>query len=133
MTGRFDLPALLMAVEAERDRRGMSWADLAREIGVAASTVRRYGTALDAEADGVLAVVGWLGTAPEDYIAGDAVPGVRLACSEGAHIRVDMELMASVDGTGGAPGRTRTTIQRLVDVAQRSRRSVASLTRVSQV
>jgi hypothetical protein len=23
MTGRFDLPALLMAVEAERDRRGM--------------------------------------------------------------------------------------------------------------
>lgn len=81
----------------------------------------------------MLAVVGWLGTAPEDYIAGDAVPGVQLGWHDGAHIRVDMELVASVEGRRGARGRTRTTIQGLVDVAQRGGRTVASLTRVSDL
>ena len=133
-TRPFDLRALFHAVNAERERQGLSWSRLARQVGVAVSTLRRFEEADDAEADGVLAVLAWLGTAPEDYIAGDAVPGVLLADAAGGHIRVDMELVAQALGEpGGAKGRTRTSIQRLAAIAQRSERPVASLTRFSPV
>ena len=123
----------LMSDENERERQGLSLAAVARQIGVAASTIRRYEAASDAEADGVLAVVAWLETAPEDYIEGTAIPGIRLALPYRGHIRVDMELVANVEGNSGANGRTRTTIQRLVNVAQLAGRRVASLTRVRRV
>ncbi len=133
-TGQFDLRALFLAADAERERGGASWAALARQIGVAASTMRRYEHAADAEADGVLAVVAWLGAAPEDYLTGVAAPGERLAATAGGHIRVDMELVAAAEGDPrGAQGRTRTTIQRLVEVTQRAGRPVASLTRISEL
>lgn len=132
--GPFDLRALFFAVNAERERQSLSWSGLARQVGVAASTMRRFEDADDAEADGVLAVLAWLESAPEDYIAGDAVPAVRLADVAGGQVRVDMELVASALGDrGGAKGRTRTSIQRLTLIAQRSGRPVASLTRISQV
>ena len=67
----FDLQRLFRAVDAQRERHGLSWAALARQVGVAASTIRRFGEAEDAEADGVLALVIWLGAAPEDYVRGD--------------------------------------------------------------
>jgi len=115
-------------------RQGLSWAALAREVGVAASTIRRFGEADDAEADGVLAAVRWLGAAPEDYVAGDAVRGQRLRPDGSGYVRVDMELVAIAKGDpSDVGGRARTSIQRLVEVAQRSRRPVASLTRLSEV
>lgn len=130
----FDLRALFLAVSAERERQGLSWSGLARRVGVAASTIRRFEDADDAEADGVLGVLAWLKAAPEDYIAGETVPGVQLADAPNGYIRVDMELVAVALGdAGGAKGRTRTSIQRLAAIAQRSERPVASLTRVSQV
>ena len=130
----FDLPAVFRAVDIERQLHDLSWAALARQIGVAASTMRRYETADDAEADGVLAVLRWLGTAPEHYITGGAVKGQLLPAGEQGYIRVDMELIAVASGDpNGASGRTRTSIQHLVEVAQRSGRPVASLTRFSEV
>ena len=130
----FDLPALFVAADTERKREGLSWAALARQIGVAASTLRRYEVADDAEADGVLAVVRWLGAAPEDYVTGGAVRGQLLPVSEGGFIRVDMELIAVASGErNGARGRTRTSIQKLVEVAQHSGEPVASLTRIANV
>lgn len=134
MTPLFDLRALFVAVNAERERQGLSWAALARRIGVAASTLRRFAQADDSEADGVLAAVRWLGTTPEDYVEGDAVMGSQLGAGDGSHVRVDMDLVAAASGDSrGANGRTRTSIQRLVDVAQRSRQPVASLTRLTEV
>ena len=131
---RFDLGGLFSAVAVERERRGLSWAELSRQVGVAASTIRRMADADDAEADGVLAMIGWLGVAPESFVSGDQVPGEVLSTGEGGYIRVDMELVAEADGDPrGSRGRTRTTIQRLVEVAQRSGQPVASLTRVSDV
>ena len=51
----------------------------------------------------------------------------------GGYIRVDMDLVADAAGDRrGAQGRTRTTIQRLVEIAQGSGRPVASLTRWSK-
>lgn len=131
-TALFDLKQLFGAIDAKRQYQGLSWAALGREVGVSASTIRRFGKAEDAEADGVLALIRWLGVTPEDFIDGDSVPGERLASYGDGYVRVDMELVAVADGDcRGARGRTRTSIQRLVDVAQRSERTVASLTRLA--
>ncbi len=133
-TPLFELRGLFLEVDAERERRGLSLAALAREIGVAASTIRRFGNRDDAEADGVLALVRWLGVAPEDFVSGSEVEGERLRSPGVGYVRVDMESVAKAAGDPrGAGGRTRTTIQNLVGVAQRSGRSVASLTRLSEV
>lgn len=130
----FDLRALFLAVDAERERQAISWAALSRQIGVAASTIRRFKEANDAEADGVLAVVRWLGSAPEDFVAGAAVRGSPLPATDGRYIRVDMELVRHAIGAPtGANARTRTSIQKLVEVSQRSRQPVASLTRIADV
>ena len=127
----FDLEELFRALDAERERRGMSWVALARNVGVSPSTIRRYRDADDAEADGVLALVRWLGVAPEDFVAGTSVPGETLAPEVDGFIRVDM---GEVSQVSGEPHRgTRTTIQRLIDVAQRSGRPVAALTRLSKL
>ncbi len=129
----FDLGGLFRDVVTERERRGLSWAELSREVGVSSSTIRRFGEAEDAEADGVLALVRWLRVAPERYVLGRSCSGERLVEPGDGVVRVDMALVAEAAGDSrGARGRSRTTIQRLVDVAQRSGRSVASLTRRSE-
>ncbi len=130
---RFDLAALFDAVDDERVRRALTWAALARQIGVAPSTIRRFGRADDAEADGVLATIRWLDAVPEDYVIGGDVVGTRLD-STGGQVRVDMASVARANGDPrGAAGRTRTTIQNLVAASQRSGRPVASLTRLTEV
>ncbi len=127
---RFDLGALYRSVDQERQRRRLTWAGLANEVGVAASTIRRYRQADDAEADGVLTLVHWLGVAPENYMTGGPVRGVLLRAGSDRCVRVDMELVASACGDPrGSVGRSRTTIQRLVEVADSSGQPVASLTR----
>lgn len=131
---RFDLHALFVAVDEERRARGLSWSGAANDIGVATSTIRRYRVADDAEADGVLAVLCWLGAAPEAFIEG--VPGVGqpLQKPRSGYVRVDMgEVVRATGHRRAGDNRTRTTIQRLVESAQLADQSVASLTRVSEV
>lgn len=131
---QFDLRGLFQSIDAERSHRGLSWVALARHVGVATSTIRRFGEADDAEADGVLALVRWLGVAPEDYINSDSGEGRRLPPPGAGYVRVDMERVAKAKGDSrGARGKTRTTIQSLVAVAQDSGLPVAALTRVSAV
>lgn len=128
----FDLSQLWRSIDEERQARGMTWASLSEEVGVGVSTIRRFSEASDAEADGVLALVGWLGVAPECFIAESSVDGSPLPESGGGMIRVDMGAIAQLThGEVVAQGRTRTTIQRLVGAAQASGRTVASLTRWS--
>lgn len=130
----FDLQGLFRAVDGERQRQGLTWADLARQVGVAASTIRRFGEADDAEADGVLALIRWLGVTPEDYVRGDSVRGDPLRGGGDGYVRVDMELVARAKGDPrGARGRTRSSIQNLVLVAQCSGQPVAALTFFSEV
>ena len=128
----FDLRGLFRAIGVEREHRGVSWADVGREAGVAVSTIRRFQEADDAEADGVLALVRWLAVVPEDFVMNGSVKGVRLRGAGEGHVRVDMELVAKAAGDPrGARGRTRTTIQNLVAAAERSDQPMAQLTRVS--
>lgn len=131
---RFDLRALFSAVDAERQRRGLTWAAVGPLIGVSPSTIRRFDRADDAEADGVLAAIRWLDAIPEAYLTGGETAGTRLPAAGEGHVRVDMEVVAEANGDArGASGRTRTTIQALVAAADRSQQPIAALTRLSDM
>ena len=97
-TATFDLRTLLQAVDEERRSQGLSWSALSAYVGVSASTIRRFGVADDAEADGVLAMVRWLGVAPEDFVRGGAVRGHRLPTESAGFVRVDMGAVARAAG-----------------------------------
>ena len=128
----FDLRALFEALNTARDRRGLSWTALSREIGVASSTIRRFANADDAEADGVLAALQWLDAIPEHYVINSDVAGTRLQPTNEGHVRVDMQAVAEANGDPrGANGRSRTTIQTLTTAATCSSQPIASLTRLT--
>ena len=132
--GTIDLAELATAVEDARIAQGLTRADVARRVGVAASTIKRLATAADAEADGVLALIGWLEVPPEHFVAESTVAGELLPMSGNGLIRVDMDRVAALPSwtVPGRPG-SRTSIQHLVAAAQSARATVASLTRWSPV
>lgn len=132
--GQFDLSDLSRWIDETRADRDLTWAALSKQVGVATSTIRRFSTASDAEADGVLALIGWLGIAPEQFVVNSKVAGVPLPPSGDGVIRVDMALVVDLrSGPRRARPGTRTTIQRLVAAAQASEMPVASLTRWSPI
>ena len=130
--GSFDLNELSCSIDQARADRGLTWTQLSQEVGVATSTIRRFASASDAEADGVLALIGWLGAAPEQFVVDSDVVGVLLPPAGDGVIRVDMSLVTELPAS---PRRsrvgTRTTIQRLVMAAQASEATIASVTRWS--
>ncbi len=72
---RFDPPAIFAALDAERRRRGLTWAQVAAQTGVAESTLRRTREHGRLEADGVLAMAEWLGRPVEEFTRpGDLPP-----------------------------------------------------------
>lgn len=131
--GHFDLSDLFDSIHEERTRRAMTWKALSDEVGVSAATIRRFGSAADAEADGVLALIRWLDVPPEQFISDGAVSGERLPPAAGGYVRVDMHLVAQAAGAaGGSRGRSRTTIQRLAETAAVAGQTIASLVRLSE-
>jgi len=64
---RFDAKALYAALDEQRRARGLTWADVARETGVAASTLKRTQDGGRLELDGALAMVTWLGRTVESF------------------------------------------------------------------
>ncbi len=131
----FDLAALSRAINEQRTTRGLSWAELSRSVGVSPGTIRRFATASDAEADGVLALVRWLDLPPEHFVPDSTIAGSPLpACVGGAHnvVRVDMMRVAELPSwTRSARPGGRTTVQALVSAVQASGATVASLTHLS--
>lgn len=65
---RFDAKALHQALDEERSRRGMTWTEISKEIGVSASTLRRTKDGGRMEVDGMIAMVCWLGEKVETFI-----------------------------------------------------------------
>lgn len=127
----FDLGELSRRIDEAREERRLTMAALANLVGVSSSTIRRFRTADDAEADGVLALISWLGDPPERFIERSAVVGAQLLPSGTGYVRVDMDLVD--DTTPGGSKRTRTTIQRLATAAQERGCTISSLTRWSRV
>jgi hypothetical protein len=80
----FSLADLYAALDAERQARGLSWAQAARQISrqsereavgpVSASTVTSTRTKAVAEADGVLQMLLWLNRTPESFVPGHPHP-----------------------------------------------------------
>lgn len=76
--GDFDLRALYEALDGQRKARGLSWAQVAREINrpnererygrLSVSTITGLCTRTVAEADGVLQMLRWLDRAPESFL-----------------------------------------------------------------
>lgn len=131
---QFDLNQLSLWIDQARTDRDLTGAQVSREVGVPISTIRRFATASDAEADGVLALIGWLGVAPEQFIVNSTVVGMPLPPTRDGMIRVDMAQIAELPTW---PRRervgTRTTIQQVVMAAQTSGTTIASLTRWSSI
>lgn len=65
---RFDPRALYEALDRRRLARGLTWAQIAREIGVSASTISGTRNGGRLEVDGMLAMVSWLGRPVEDFV-----------------------------------------------------------------
>lgn len=127
--GQFDLNELSRQIEATRLERELSWTEISRQVGVATSTIRRFSHAFDAEADGVLALIGWLGVPPERFIVESDVDGSPLRAARDGVNRVDMDRIAEAESRRPARMSSRTTIQRLVAAAQASGTPVSSLTK----
>jgi len=126
----FDLHRLSTSIDRARIKRQLTWAEVSKDVGVATSTIRRFSSATDAEADGVLALVGWLGVPPEHFVAESRIDGIHLPPRGEGVIRVDMAMvMDALSMKHSGRPRTRTTIQRLTLAALAAGTSISSLTR----
>jgi transcriptional regulator with XRE-family HTH domain len=68
MPARFDTAALCRALDEQRLQRGLTWQQVAREIGVSASTITRTRRGGRLEVDDMLAMVGWLSVPVETFV-----------------------------------------------------------------
>jgi hypothetical protein len=88
----FDIDALYVALDAERQSRRLSWQQLTREINdlfaqvrtrpISASTLRGMRGRATVEGNGVLQMLLWLDRTPESFVAGHPSPneaGAKLA------------------------------------------------------
>jgi hypothetical protein len=64
---RFDTKKLYAALDARRGERGMTWRQVAAEIGVGASTLTRLAKGGRAAFPGVMRIVTWLGRPAADF------------------------------------------------------------------
>ena len=65
---RFDAQALYRALDSQRSARGVTWSQVAAEIGVSVATITRTRTGGRMEVDGMLAMVRWLGVPVETFV-----------------------------------------------------------------
>lgn len=65
---RFDSAALYRALDAQRTARRLTWAQVAAETGVSASTLRATQKGGRLEVDGMLAMVAWVGQPVEAFV-----------------------------------------------------------------
>jgi hypothetical protein len=109
----FDLAALYRAVDSKRLRRRQKWPDVAAEIGLPLKVIRNVQFADVMEADGVLAIVRWLGVAPETFVRPVREGPIPEYMAEGTAWRVDASaLHAALDAARVLQGTTWTAIAR---------------------
>lgn len=139
----FDAVALFEALDRQRRGRGLSWTQVSVEVGVAPSTLTRARHGQRMEADGMRAMVRWLGRSPEDFIVGPRtlvglVP--RGAPGGGRRRRIDTTaLHAGLDARRTAAGLTWADLgaelgvapRMLTRLARRGRIDVGVLARVA--
>ena len=65
-----DVKALHAALDKARESRGLSWRQLAKEIGVSASTISRMSNNLKPDVTAFAAMTTWLGMPAESFYVG---------------------------------------------------------------
>jgi transcriptional regulator with XRE-family HTH domain len=65
---RFDAAALYKALDKQRSDRGLTWSQVAAEIGVSAATIKRTQNGGRMEVDGMLAMVSWLRMSVDAFV-----------------------------------------------------------------
>lgn len=83
MEPKVNIGALYAAMNATRIQRGMSWRDVAGELGLSPSTLTRMGQGKRPDVDAFAAMVAWVGlpaerfmSTPPDTASGDALAEV---------------------------------------------------------
>ncbi|WP_410580166.1 helix-turn-helix domain-containing protein [Amycolatopsis sp. lyj-108] len=66
-----DVNALHTALDATRDAKGLSWRQLAKEIGVSPSTMSRLANDLKPDVNAFAAMVTWLGVSADTFIVNE--------------------------------------------------------------
>lgn len=74
---RFDAKALYAALDNQRTARGLSWKQVAAEVGVSPSTLTRTRRGGRMEVDGMLAMVSWLRVPVETFVTARGPGAVR--------------------------------------------------------
>jgi transcriptional regulator with XRE-family HTH domain len=93
---RFDQTAFYSALDTERQARGLTWKDVARDTGVSASTLSRMSTGRRPDVDGLAALASWSGLDADDFIRsnrsdqGEVRPGIPALVS--SWVRRDPDL-----------------------------------------
>jgi transcriptional regulator with XRE-family HTH domain len=103
---RFDGPALYAALDEQRQLCGLSWHELAGQLGVADSTLRNTRNGGPMETDGILAMLGWLKRKPEDFVHGAKQSLARAAVSRKFGRLNSAALYAALDAERRARGLT---------------------------
>lgn len=65
-----DVLALHAALDATRTARGLSWRQLAKELGISASTISRMANGLRPDVTAFAAMTTWLNMSADDFIVG---------------------------------------------------------------
>jgi transcriptional regulator with XRE-family HTH domain len=68
---RINVPALYAALDAQREAAGLSWRQLAKNLGLSPSTFTRLANGHRPDVDAFAALVGWLGQPAERFITSD--------------------------------------------------------------
>src|SRR5437899_10323825 len=68
---RLNVQALYAALDAERSARGMSWRQVAKDVGISPSTLTRMANGHRPDVDAFAALTKWLGTPGETYMRYD--------------------------------------------------------------
>jgi len=63
-----DIPALYVALDARRNKEGMSWRDLARELELSASIFTRLAQGCAPEMASYARMTNWLGVSMDDFV-----------------------------------------------------------------
>jgi len=146
----FDLRALYGALDRKRLSLGMSWQNVALEVAgkragkrrrISASTITRTARGGQMEADGVLAMVRWVGLTFRDFTRNASLPAPARAATTGMTGRFDTTAFyAALDGARRSRGMTWRQVASqlsgfspamLTRLASRGRMSVEQVVRLS--
>lgn len=97
MNEQVDLNALYAALDTLRESKGLSWREIAEEIGVSASTLTRLGQGANPDINSFAKMVNWLGaTANDFFLASGSRPAPKakeeLLVVVSRHLRASKEL-----------------------------------------